>query len=258
MLVHHFNELPGGSALTRSLELTYGDNGVDGFTFLKEAVLKGYIKKADGVYTTKAYPPFSFDYQQHDWNTTVKAITEDNLVHAPSGIDQKNYHFVDLYNEGLSGILSEQNTGWFYKNNLGDGNFGQAQLIASRPSFNGMNQKVQIMDLEANGVKQLVQWDDEPQGYFELSPEEQWQPFRSFEKKVSINKRDAHVRMLDLNGDGLADLLITEHNVFARKAKRALTQARKSIIRLTRKKDLRSLRMILFKAFSLPIWMAMD
>src|SRR5690606_23797706 len=62
--------------------------------------------------------------------------------------------------------------------------------------------------------KQLVNLNQEPRGYFELSDEEEWQIFRTFENLPNINFNESNTRMLDLNGDGKPDILITEDQVF--------------------------------------------
>ncbi|CAG0943805.1 hypothetical protein BROC_02406, partial [Candidatus Brocadiaceae bacterium] len=67
---------------------------------------------------------------------------------------------------------------------------------------------------DADGGKQLVSYSSQPRGYFELSDEDEWQPFRTFESLPNIDLGDANTRMLDLNGDGMPDVLITEDNVF--------------------------------------------
>ena len=69
-----------------------------------------------------------------------------------------------------------------------------------------------IQELEGNGVKCLVQYDNEPKGFFKLTPEEEWEPFQPFESFPNIDTLDPNMRPLDLNGDGLADLLFTEEN----------------------------------------------
>lgn len=214
LLYHRFSELPDGSALVKSLDFVYDNNGVDMFTFLKDVISKGYIKAPNGTYTQKSLPPISFEYQKHEWNTEVKSLTSESLVHSPSGIDENNYHFVDLFSEGLSGILTEQGNQWYYKSNLGAGNFTQAKLLSQKPSFNGYDQHVQLMELEADGIKQLVNLKNEPKGFFELNPDGEWQPFKQFEDNLNINHQNRNMRMLDLDGDGITDLLITDQNGF--------------------------------------------
>lgn len=213
LLYHHFSELPDGSALVKSLQLTYTNNGADGFTFLQQATSTGYTKHDDGSYTQKSLPPFSFEYQQHSWNTDVHTIAPDQVPDLPGGISDANYLFVDLYNEGLSGILTEQSDAWLYKNNLGEGRFTPAAPIFSKPSFTGLSNQLQLLELEADGIKQVVNWQNEPKGFFELSDEAEWRPFTPFESVPNINLHDANTRLVDLNGDGIADVLITEDEV---------------------------------------------
>lgn len=214
LLFHYFEELLEGSALVKSLNLNYDTSIENGFTFLTSLSSFGYIRKPDGTYTSKKLPDLEFEYQKHEWNNDLKFITTDNLVHSPVGLDEQLYLFTDLYNEGLSGILTEQANGWYYKHNLGNGNFEQAKLVSPKPSFSGLGRQLQLADLDADGGKQLVSYDSEPKGFFELDDENKWQPFRYFEALPNINLKDPNTRMVDLNGDGIADVLISEDNVF--------------------------------------------
>ena len=213
MLYHYFDELPGGSALIRSLDFTYSDNEQQGFNFLVEVSVTGYTKHDDESYTQKSFPPFSFSYQKLEWDSNVKTISINDIINAPSGIDN-NYQFIDLYSEGLSGILTEQGNNWFYKNNLGEGHFTPATMLAAKPSFHGLSNKLQLVDLDANGIKQLANWQTEPKGFFELNDDEEWQSFKFFDYMPTIDFSDPNTRLIDLNGDGLADILITDENVF--------------------------------------------
>ncbi|NUO08872.1 MAG: VCBS repeat-containing protein [Candidatus Brocadia sp.] len=214
LLFHYFAELPGSSALVKSINFLYDTPSEADFTFLKSITAYGYIKKPDGTYTNKNLPSTEFEYQKHDWNKDIKFISQDDLVHTPAGLDEPQYQFTDLFNEGLSGILTEQGGGWFYKHNLGDGRFEEAKLVSPKPSFAGIGSRLQLMDLDADGSKQLVNLNSEPKGYFELNVEEEWQAFRSFENLPNINMGDSNARMIDLNGDGKPEVLITEDNIF--------------------------------------------
>lgn len=214
LLFHHFTELPNGSALVKSLNFVYDTSIEQGFTFLTSITSFGYIKKPNGTYTAKNLPSTEFEYQSHAWNKEVKTISAENLVHDSIGLDEAEYQFTDLFNEGLAGILTEQGEGWFYKHNLGNGQFAQAKLVSPKPSFVGLGSQLQLMDIDADGGKQLVNLSNEPKGYFELSDEEEWQNFRTFDHLPNINMDDANTRMLDLNGDGKPEILITEDQVF--------------------------------------------
>jgi RHS repeat-associated protein len=211
---HTFAALPGGSALVRSLDMQYDTAAEQGLTFLRALTSCGYIKRPDSSYTQKHFPPMTFDYQQHAWNSTVQTVAPEDIVHAPAGLDEPKYQFIDLWNEGLSGILTEQGEGWYYKRNLGGGQFTRAQLVSPKPSFTDLEKKLRLMDLDADGSKQLVSIDDQPKGYFELNEDKEWQPFRSFAQLPNIDFKDRHTRMIDITGDGKPDLLITEDHVF--------------------------------------------
>jgi RHS repeat-associated protein len=228
LLFHVFDELalkPDQSdkkTLIKSVNFDYDTANEQDFTFLCKITSFGYIKKLDGSYSRKNLPPLEFEYQKHDWNSEIKTVSPEALVHAPTGIEQSPYQFVDLYNEGLSGILTEQGNGWYYKHNLGiwkDDNepkliFEQAKLVSPKPSFAGLGGQLQLADLDADGGKQLVSFGAEPRGYFELDDDSDWQGFRSFKVLPNIDFGDANTRMLDLNGDGKPEVVISEDNVF--------------------------------------------
>jgi RHS repeat-associated protein len=131
-------------------------------------------------------------------------------LHAPSGIDEPRYQWIDLHSEGISGLLTEQAEGLFYKSNLGGGKFSAAKSVGPKPTFKNLS----IQELEGNGVKQFVQLESEPKGFFELNTEGEWQSFRTFGHLPNINFRDKNIKQLDLNGDGIADMLLTEEEVF--------------------------------------------
>jgi len=214
LLFHHFTNSNEYDGLVKSLNIGYDTATEQDFTFLKTITSFGYIKKGDGSYSSKKLPPMEFDYQKHEWSNVVKSIDSGELVHAPSGLDEQQYQFTDLFNEGLSGILTEQSNGWYYKHNLGDGKFEDAKLVSPKPNFAGFGSKMQLMDLNADGGKQLVSFNTEPKGYFELDDDNEWQGFRSFKAIPNIDFNDSNTRLLDLNGDGKPEVIISEDQVF--------------------------------------------
>ena len=232
LLFHHFTGANEYDGLVRSLNFRYDTSSEQDFTFLTAITSVGYIKKADGTYSAKSLPALEFKYQQHEWNSEVKTITPAALIHSPVGIDESPYKFVDLFNEGLSGILTEQATGWYYKHNLGNGNFEPAKLVSPKPSFAGLGAEFQLADLDADGGKQLVSYGSEPRGFFELGDDNDWQPFRTFKRLPNFNFNDPFSRQIDLNGDGKAELVTSEDNVFTwyeSEGRNGVKEARKSL-----------------------------
>ncbi|MDE3742116.1 SpvB/TcaC N-terminal domain-containing protein [Maribacter polysaccharolyticus] len=236
LMFHHFKDEKqfsgtteeedfGENYLVRSLDMNYGpssinDTGQTEVTYLTSITQSGYVRKPNGTYSKKSLPPMEFRYEKLNWNNTIKTISEDNIMNAPLGLTN-NYQLVDLYGEGISGILKEEGNAWYYKSNLGvsDENgeleFTRANKVISKPSFSGLSNGIlSLQDLEANGEKQVVIKSSGIQGFFELNEDNDWKPFQSFKQVPNINLQEPHARLIDLNGDGQPEIVVTEENAF--------------------------------------------
>ncbi|MES2520775.1 MAG: SpvB/TcaC N-terminal domain-containing protein [Bacteroidota bacterium] len=221
LMFHDFSEIPSFGTkpkLVRSLDLKYRDsnNPIDGtaqnteITYLEEITQNGYNPAG----LSKSLPKMTFNYQPLKWSKKVYSISKENIVHAPVGLGN-NYQWVDFWGEGISGILTEQADAWYYKSNLGNGEFSQAQAIVPKPSLIGMaSGNLSMQDIDANGKKYIVSNEKGLQGYFELDEDDKWQPFKTFDTVLNIDTKDPNVRLLDLNGDGIPEVVMTEENVF--------------------------------------------
>lgn len=216
---HSFEELGNNPCLVKSLDLAFADT-IKGtiqeteITHLLSVTQRGYTRNKDGSYLFKGLPKMEFDYQALNWSTAIKNISSESITNAPIGLSN-GYQWVDLYNEGISGILAEQSGGWFYKANNGNGNFAPVQQVAPRPSFNGLaTGSLVLQDLDADGSKQIVSHYENITGFFELTDDNDWLPFETFRQLPKINFNDPGIRLLDLNGDGKADLLLAEEYAY--------------------------------------------
>ena len=203
LVFHNFAEL-GGKTLVRSLDLSYEQD--ECLSLLETATQKGYIRLSDGSYSEKSLPAQVFHYQSHAWNTDVVTPKSDPQI--PAGLGG-GWQLVDLYNEGIPGLLYEVNGAWFYKRNLGNGVFGEAVKVLDKPSL-GFSQGLTFSDLEGDGRKQLVCLQKGRQGFFPMDDDGKWQAFRTFGQMPNMDLSGADVRFIDLTGDGKADLVITE------------------------------------------------
>ncbi|HEX2996000.1 MAG TPA: toxin TcdB middle/N-terminal domain-containing protein, partial [Anaerolineales bacterium] len=70
------------------------------------------------------------------------------------------------------------------------------------------------MDLAGDGQPDLVVLDGPMPGLYEHDDAEGWQPFRSFNAQLNRNIQDPNLKFVDLDGDGHADILITEDDAF--------------------------------------------
>ena len=211
LMFHQFPELGEKPCLVRSMNFDY-DSGT-AFTFLKSITQKSFIRSTAETYHERSLPPVEFKYEPLGWNTEVKQLPKESLENLPIGMDDQSYQWFDLYSEGIPGILTEQANAWYYKNNSGGGVFEPVKLVSPKPSMNGLNTgAVHFQDIEANGQKHLVS--NDLNGYFECTPEDKWLPFRNFNEVPNIDLRNTNVKFIDLNGDGKADILISEDDVF--------------------------------------------
>ena len=136
LMFHHFpedfNDAEGYDGLVRSTDFTYSyeANPSDArnpiYSRLFSAMQTGYKQNSEGDYAQKSLPPLEFTYSEPLIDETVRDVDRTSLENLPEGLDGGRYQWVDLDGEGLSGILTEQAEGWFYKRNLSPVNRIQA------------------------------------------------------------------------------------------------------------------------------------
>ena len=212
LLFHDFEELGNVPELVRSMNFTYDEN--KNLSLLTSITSTGYKRDENNVLQSKSFPPQEFEYQQHQWNQQLKAIDSDSLDNLPEGVDSKRYQWIDLYGEGISGVLTEQSGGLYYKQNLGNAALAEARLVSPSPSLKGFADNWQFQDLQSNGIKALVSTNGVVKGYYEIDDLGKWQDFIEFENMPNVRFDDPNLRILDLNGNGLPDLLITDEQIF--------------------------------------------
>jgi RHS repeat-associated protein len=238
LMFHHFPEEDqvGLDCLVRSTDFVYQStrNNPDDLqrghpvaSFVHSITQSGYKRAADS-YLKRSLPALEFTYSQAVIQEEVREVDQESLENLPAGLDSSAYQWVDLDGEGISGILSEQANGWFYKRNLSPLNkqndngketlaarFAPLEFVAALPahtSFSSGGQ--QFLDLAGDGQIDLVQFNRPLAGYYERTPDGDWSPFKPFDSIPEIAWNDPNVKFVDLTGDGHADILVSEDNVY--------------------------------------------
>jgi hypothetical protein len=211
-MFHHFPNEPnvGQDCFVSSQDFVYDNTAVDGHSFLSSVSISGYLRSGS-AYTSKSVPPVEFTYSMPSISNEVKDVVTDN---DPVGLSA-NYQLSDLDGEGLAGILTSSGGSWYYKPNQGDGQFADVYSLPSPSSG-----KQTFMDLDRDGRMEFVDMEFPFHGYAartyqygEDTKQDGWGPITAFKTLPSISMGDPNLAMVDVNGDGLTDIIITEGDI---------------------------------------------
>ncbi|HEX2189995.1 MAG TPA: SpvB/TcaC N-terminal domain-containing protein [Longimicrobiaceae bacterium] len=214
---HRFPELGPEPVPVRSTELAYDDSPETrhALRHLASVTERGWLRGADGAYTTEALPPVRFGYTPRALDGEVRALAEEALDGLPEGVDGARYQWVDLDGEGIPGVLSEQGGEWHYKPNLGGGALAPPRVVARRPSPASLaDGRQQVMDLRGDGRSYVVSFRDPLPGFHAREADGEWSAFTPFRALPRLDWSDPNLRMLDLDGDGHAEAVISGEEVF--------------------------------------------
>lgn len=233
-----FNNFPkesgtGANCLVRSLNLTYSDQQTPAdphnpiYTMLVSAVLQGWGQGPSGS-VTRSLPALEFTYSVPVIQANVVALDADSAANLPEGIDGKNFQWVDLDGEGLSGILSDVGGGWLYKRNLSANNlvpeagnsfatfasFGPAETVAVLPADSKLGAPRRLLTLAGDGRLDVAELSGPNPGFYKRTEDYHFEPFKAFDSLPQIDWENANTKLVDVTGDGLADALTTEDGLF--------------------------------------------
>ncbi|QWU13791.1 RHS repeat-associated core domain-containing protein [Paenibacillus sophorae] len=238
LMFHRFDELGPEPCLVRSTSFEYNDLSVPSASVEEELLhpgstrfgsilcsvtQSGYIREgmeergtaaAAPKYLRKSLPPVELEYSKAIIQDEVRELPKGSLENLPTGLSG-SYQWVDLEGEGVSGILTEQAGCWFYKPNEGEGQFGPLREVASKPAMGELaGGRLQLLDLKGSGRLNAASFTGPLAGYHERTESGEWSLFKPFPYLPNIPINDPNLRFVDLDGDGHADVLIMDQDVF--------------------------------------------
>jgi RHS repeat-associated protein len=243
LMFHNFpaEAAVGADCLVHSTDFLYSNevNPADptnpNYTFLASVTQRGYRKTVGGggpAYDLRSTPPLEFTYSQPEFHPEVLPLTDlQSIENLPEGIDGGRFRWVDLYGEGLSGVLNEGDGGWTYKRNFSPLNIvtlangervprvrlGPVEQVGVLPSgahLGAGSGELQFIDVTGEGRPELVDFSGPVAGFYERTEDESWEAFRAFRHLPKVDWGSPDLQFVDVTGNGLSDILITADDVF--------------------------------------------
>jgi RHS repeat-associated protein len=204
----------------RSTDLTYeavpADPSLPYYSLIESITQTGWMPDGAGGYETSRLPPIELGYQPPGLDQTGQFVDAFSL----ENVTGSGARWTDVNGEGLKGLLTEDESAWYYKRNVSTWNreggptqarFEPLVVVAEKPSVPGLT----LTDLNGDGNLCAVKLAPPDPGWFEYTPDTGWSPFRSLQATASVDWQSPELRIVDVTGDGLADVLICEDEAFS-------------------------------------------
>ncbi|MBN3471290.1 toxin [Pseudomonas savastanoi pv. phaseolicola] len=209
LMFHHFpNELGEAPLLNRRLLLEHLQTAL-GYSLLSAAHSEAW----DGTDWRRVdqQPPVQFQYTDFtlEWGiyTPLEPMAGLN--------DGQQYQLVDLYGDGLPGILYRDDKAWLYREPIRDTAgaadavaYGACELLPRIPTADSATPVRQTLtDLTGDGRLDWVVAQPGMAGFFTLNPDRSWSNYATF-SAFPAEFFHPQGQMADLVGDGLSDLAL--------------------------------------------------
>ncbi|WP_331753578.1 FG-GAP-like repeat-containing protein (plasmid) [Streptomyces chartreusis] len=194
---------PGAERLVRRYSLGYEEAPYNGISLLTSVRVEGFD---DTNVARPSLPPLDFSYTCFDpTRRSLIPLSGDDLPVV--SLRDSDHEFADVVGDGLPDLVELGDTARYWRN-LGAGRFDCARSMSSGPAGLRLSDTgVQLLDADGDGVVDLLVAAPEGAGCFPLRPGGNWGPYRPFRRAPSFELADPQVRLVDLTGDGVTDVL---------------------------------------------------
>ena len=192
----------------REYRFAYRQDPNNGVSLLDSIAVIGYEDDGRAV---QELPPLTFGYTELDLaRRRFHPVTGPELPAA--GLADATIELVDLRGCGLPDLVQLNGTARYWRN-LGAGGFDLPRRLVDPPPYALGDPGVRIADADGDGRADLLVTQPPIAGYYSLAdrPGDDVRWLRSFEEAPSVLVDDPEVRLVDLDGDGLCDILRTAH-----------------------------------------------
>ncbi|MGW3614796.1 SpvB/TcaC N-terminal domain-containing protein [Micromonospora sp. NPDC005163] len=215
LMFHHFpGELGRAGYLTRAMRFEYEPDPAA--TYLTAVVESGFALRATALlpdrYLVRSYPPVDLDYSRVPDAAELARLPVETVGGTDLDAADSPAQWVDLDGEGVSGILTEHEGAWYYRRNAGSppfARFDPGRPVTSRPALAGRPGVATLIDLTGEGRVALAALEPGTGGFHERTDAGDWSTFQPFASFPNLDLKDPNLRMLDLDGDGIAEIVVT-------------------------------------------------
>lgn len=207
LVFHHFEELPVDDCLVAAWRLLYDTSGA--MSLMAQVQRFGFRLQADGRYEVSALPPISFDYSRFapDEQVSFQPLTVEDRGRLANQFDLFGYQLLDLYGEGIAGVLYDRQGAPLYWRSRGDGNFEQPAVVANYPIEQQARET--LYEVQDGQQPRVVVRTPARAGFYALQSDDTWQSWRTF-AGVALERFNPTAELTDVTGNGFPDVLLFE------------------------------------------------
>ena len=208
LMFHYFpQELGDTPVLVQRLLLEHRPSPL-GYNHLTAAHLQAY----DSLGQVESRPPLEFSYNAFELDPLHPGWT--GFADMPGLNDGQRYQLVDLYGEGMPGVLCRFDKAWYYREPLraetggDDVGYSDWKLLEHIPvADSSKSVRQSLTELTGDGKLDWVIAQPGMSGFFTLDPDRNWSDFVTFDAFPSEFFHPM-AQMADLVGNGLSDVAL--------------------------------------------------
>jgi RHS repeat-associated protein len=198
--------------LTRTVHLGYASAAGNAVSLLSQVRIEGH----DGA-ASEELPPLELGYSRFQpGKQRYVSFSAPERALPDSSLANPSFELVDLFGEGLPSVLQMEPSGRrgavrFWRN-AGRGRLELPRAMRGAPAGVGLADRgVQLADMDGDGRADLLVTTREQAGYYPLTFDGRFDArgFVRYQEAPPVSLEDPDVRLVDLDGDGIVDVLRT-------------------------------------------------